>query len=64
MPEERCAFCGELIEGEPVRQGNLVYCSEACAFEATRSKDCGGRSDSTISHPVVTPTSKPGSLPQ
>lgn len=54
MSEQTCAFCGEPIEGEPVRRGDLVYCSEACAFEAARSKDCGGRSDSAIGHPVVT----------
>ena len=25
-----------------------VYCCEACAFEAKRSVDCGGRADSHI----------------
>ncbi len=51
----RCDYCGDPIEGEPVRRGDRVYCSEACAFEATRSKDCSGRSDSNISPRVVEP---------
>ena len=49
MAELTCDFCGEAIEDEPLRQGDRVYCSEACAFEATRSKDCAGRADSVMS---------------
>lgn len=55
MSERRCDYCGDPIEGEPIRRGDRVYCSEACAFEATRSKDCGGRSDSITSLPIVEP---------
>jgi hypothetical protein len=55
MTEQVCDYCGEPIEGEPIRRGNLVYCSEACAFEASRSQDCGGRTDSTISPRIVEP---------
>jgi hypothetical protein len=49
----KCAYCHEEIEGEPVRRGDKVYCCEACAFEASRSTDCGGRSDSTVAQPTV-----------
>jgi hypothetical protein len=52
----KCAYCHEEIEGEPIRRGDTVYCCEACAFEASRSMDCGGRSDSTISQSTVEPT--------
>jgi hypothetical protein len=48
-----CAYCHEPIEDEPVRRGEKVYCCEACAFEASRSVDCGGRSDSTVAQPTV-----------
>jgi hypothetical protein len=48
-----CDMCGEEIEDEPIRRGNRVYCCEACAFEASRSADCGGRVDSTISQSIV-----------
>ena len=48
-----CDYCGEEIEGEPIRRGDKVYCCEACAFEATRSVDCGGRADSHIARPIV-----------
>ncbi len=41
----RCAYCQEEIEGEPIRRGNRLYCSEACAFEGSRSVDCAGRTD-------------------
>ena len=44
-----CDNCREEIEGEPIRRGDKVCCCEACAFEATRSADCSGRSDSTFS---------------
>ena len=40
-----CAYCGERIEGEPIRKGSYLYCSEACAYEGSRSKDCAGRTD-------------------
>ena len=53
MAEHKCDNCGEVIEGEPVRRGTLVYCTEACAFEFTRSKDCGGRTDSVSAPPIV-----------
>ncbi|MGD8968807.1 MAG: hypothetical protein PVI07_14975 [Anaerolineae bacterium] len=48
MPELSCDLCGEAIEEEPLRRGSRVYCSEACAFEATRSRDCAGRRDSVM----------------
>jgi hypothetical protein len=51
-----CDYCHEEIEGEPVRRGANVYCSEACAFEASRSIDCSGRTDSTISTSSVEQT--------
>ena len=47
-----CDYCGDVIEDEPIRRGSMVYCCEACAFEATRSKDCAGRGDSVMSHPT------------
>lgn len=50
---EKCAYCGDVIEGKAVKRGTLVYCTEACAFEASRSKDCGGRTDSVSAPPVV-----------
>jgi hypothetical protein len=52
-PAEVCAYCGEEIGEEPIRRGPLVYCSEACAFEAGRSVDCGGRTDTISAPPVV-----------
>lgn len=46
MSEKRvCAYCGEEITGEGVRRGRRLYCSEACAFEDSRSLDCAGRTD-------------------
>jgi hypothetical protein len=48
-----CAYCHEEIDGEPIRRGDRVYCCEACAFEASRSVDCGGRSDSNVAQPTV-----------
>jgi len=50
-----CEYCGEAVEGDPVQRGSHVYCCEACAFEAARSQDCGGRTDSTFSKPVREP---------
>ena len=56
MPETLvCDYCGEEFEREPIRRGNRVYCCEACAFEAGRSTDCGGRTDSSIGQRVVEP---------
>lgn len=40
IPTLKCQHCRQEIQGEPVRQGNKVYCCEACAFEATTR--CGG----------------------
>jgi hypothetical protein len=40
-----CDFCKEEFEGEPIHRGDNIYCCEACAFEASRSIDCGGRTD-------------------
>lgn len=48
-----CDHCGEELPGEPIRRGSRVYCCEACAFEAARSKDCGGRTDSHIREPII-----------
>jgi hypothetical protein len=53
---EKCDFCHDEIEGEPIRRGDKVYCCEACAFEASRSTDCGGRSDTTYAQPTVQKT--------
>ncbi|MDY7077676.1 MAG: hypothetical protein SXV54_12210 [Chloroflexota bacterium] len=49
-----CDNCHEEIEpgDEPIRRGDSTYCCEACAFEAGRSKDCGGRADSHVK-PIV-----------
>jgi len=48
MAERLCDFCGEPVGDEPIQRGDVVYCSEACAFEATRSTDCAGRTSSTM----------------
>jgi hypothetical protein len=46
MSEKRiCPNCKEEIEGEGVCRGGVVYCSEACAYEGSRAKDCAGRTD-------------------
>lgn len=46
MSEKRiCAYCKEEIEGEGVRRGDLLFCSDACAYEGSRAKDCAGRTD-------------------
>ncbi len=50
-----CDHCGEELGPNPVRRGDKVYCCDACAHEATRSKDCGGRADSHIGAGVVEP---------
>jgi hypothetical protein len=46
--EQKCDNCKEELGPSPVRRGEKVYCCEACAFEAQRSVDCGGRADSHI----------------
>jgi hypothetical protein len=51
--EEVCAYCGEELGEIPIRRGKFVYCSEACAFEASRSVDCGGRTDTHSAPPIV-----------
>lgn len=43
--QRTCAYCGEAIEGKGVQRGSTLYCSDACAFEGSRSKDCAGRTD-------------------
>ena len=55
MTEQLCDHCEETIEGEPIRRGDRTYCSEACVFEASRSKDCSGRTDSPISPATAKP---------
>ena len=51
--ERKCDNCGEELGPNPVQRGGQVYCCEACAFEASRGADCGGRVDSTISQSIV-----------
>jgi hypothetical protein len=46
-----CNRCGEELPEEPIRLGNLTFCCQACAYEASRSQDCGGRTDVHISQP-------------
>ncbi len=53
MAELRCDNCSGIIEGESVQRGARIYCAEACAFEAGRSKDCGGRTGSVSAPPVI-----------
>ncbi len=48
-----CDHCGEELPQEPIRRGSKIYCCEACAFEASRSHDCGGRTDTTYSGPAI-----------
>jgi len=48
-----CAHCGEEFSGTPIQAGEKTYCCEACAFEAQRSVDCGGRTDIPMSAPIV-----------
>lgn len=50
--QPECDFCGDPIEGEPVKIGTNVYCSQACAFEAGRSTDCGGRIDTAMQRDI------------
>jgi len=58
--EEVCAFCGEALGDSPVQRGKFTYCSQACAFEASRSVDCGGRTDSVSAPPIVEQISPSG----
>ena len=51
--KQKCDNCGEELGLNPVRRGDKVYFCEACAFEAQRGVDCGGRSDSTTAPSVV-----------
>ncbi|MBN1318251.1 MAG: hypothetical protein JXA42_22410 [Anaerolineales bacterium] len=53
MEQQICDYCGDIIDDEPVIRGSRTYCTEACAFEATRSKDCGGRTDSVSAPPII-----------
>ena len=53
MTELVCDYCKETIEGESIQRGSRVYCCEACAFEAGRSEDCGGRTDSATSPKII-----------
>ena len=46
--ERKCDNCREDLGPNPVLRGEKVYCCAACAFEAKRSVDCGGRADSHI----------------
>jgi len=48
-----CDNCGEELPEKPIRRGNRVYCCEACAFEASRSQDCGGRTDTAFAERVI-----------
>ncbi len=55
MEQRQCDFCGDPVGDEPIRRGERVYCSEACAFEASRSKDCSGRTNSVMTERRVEP---------
>jgi hypothetical protein len=57
-----CDYCGEELPDEPIRVGEREYCCNACAFEAGRSKDCGGRTDSTISESIIEMPEAPDGL--
>jgi hypothetical protein len=48
-----CDYCGDPIESDPIKRGSKVYCCEACAFEGSRSVDCGGRADTAIAQSSV-----------
>lgn len=50
-----CDYCGEPVGPDAVRRGDKVYCCQACAYEASRSVDCAGRSDTTMSSAIVAP---------
>jgi hypothetical protein len=42
---QKCDYCHEELGDDPIRIGDKVYCSEACAFEAGRARKCGERPD-------------------
>ncbi|MBI4298067.1 MAG: hypothetical protein HY676_06020 [Chloroflexi bacterium] len=46
-----CALCREDIEGEPTIWQGKAYCSQTCAFEASKrlGSICGGRETTEIS---------------
>lgn len=49
----KCAYCKDEIEGEGIRVGQKVYCSEPCAFEGSQKTGsiCGStRSSATALH--------------
>ena len=47
-----------ILEGEPIKRGDKVYCCDACAFEALRSASCDDRTDSTVAGPIAEPVKK------
>ena len=49
-----CANCHEAISSKDklIEYGDIVYCCEACAFEAGRSKDCSGSTSPHVK-PIV-----------
>jgi hypothetical protein len=53
--QQMCPNCGEELGPEPVQRGDKVYCCEACAYDAARSVDCGGRADSHLPGNIVEP---------
>jgi hypothetical protein len=55
-----CDHCGEELPQNPIRRGSQVYCCDACAFEAGRSTDCGGRTDTSMSQAKVEMPDRPG----
>lgn len=55
---EVCDYCGEALGPRPVRRGSKTYCCEACAMEAQRAKDCGGRADTAHSRAAVEPADR------
>ncbi len=54
----KCHSCADEIEGQPVRKGERVYYSEACAFDGLRSRGCDDRPDSTVAGPIAEPIQK------
>jgi len=58
VSEPRCDFCRDPIGDEVIQRGERVYCCEACAFEAGRSQDCGGRTDSHLPHSGAVPAER------
>ena len=58
VTEPKCDFCGDPIDDEVIRRGDHLYCCEACDFEAGRSQDCGGRSDSHLPHSTAEPVER------